>query len=350
MPSTITSKRLPELDALRGVAVTLVVSLHLTTQNDQAQSIFKLGATGVDLFFVISGFVILLTLEKTKSWQDFIVSRFTRLYPAYWLSVTVTTILIVVKDVVFTEPSLNMTSRFLANLTMFQSYFKIRNLDGTYWTLQVEMLFYLFMLVVFSAKSLKKIEIISSITLLLIVAYHLLLNTKFQGLHTTLSYYLPLLNHFPLFFAGILFYKMKFDRVNPTRYCLVVLCFILQYFLFFDGGYSQYYVSQAEYAFMLVIYFNLFILYTNNYLGFIVNKVTLFLGSISYSLYLLHNYIGREFIIPKLVEYAHLNFWIAALGIALPLTIVSALLANKYVEQPIMDYVRTQYKSKNIST
>jgi peptidoglycan/LPS O-acetylase OafA/YrhL len=89
----ITSNRLQELDALRGIAVILVVFMHITIENDQAKDIFELGVTGVDLFFVISGFVILLTLEKTKSWQDFVISRFSRLYPAYWVSVTTTTVL-----------------------------------------------------------------------------------------------------------------------------------------------------------------------------------------------------------------------------------------------------------------
>jgi peptidoglycan/LPS O-acetylase OafA/YrhL len=339
-------KRLQELDAMRGIAVILVVVLHLTTENGQAKNIFSLGATGVDLFFIISGFVILLTLEKTKNWQDFIVSRFARLYPAYWISVLSVTTLMVFTNIICDRSSTGLLVKFLANMTMLQTYFKVRHLDGTYWTLQVEMLFYLFMLLVFLTNSLKRVEAISCMAMLPIMGYHLLLNTKFHDLQLTLSNYLPLLNHFPLFFAGILFYKMKFDRVSPQRYLLVIGCFILQYILFFDGGFSRYYVSQSEYGFMLIIYFNLFLFYLTNRLNFIVNRVTLFLGSISYSLYLFHSYLGSEFLIPGLVEYANFNFWLAALGVALPMSLIIATLVNRYIEKPIMQYIRIQYKKK----
>ena len=348
---TITSNRLQELDALRGIAVMLVVLLHFTGADGQYKNIFKLGVTGVDLFFVISGFVILLTLEKTKNWQDFIVGRFSRLYPVYWLTVTVTAILMLVTNFVGTQPTIIMPIKYLANMTMFQNYFKINDLDDTFWTLKVEMVFYFFMLVIFLSKNLKKIEVISCVALLPVIGYHLLLNTKFHVLHMRLNNYLPLLSHFPLFFAGILFYKMKFDQINWTRYLLIISCFILQYILFFDGGRSHYIISQSEYGLMLAIYFTLFILYTSNCLSFIVNRVTLFLGSISYSLYLLHNFIGDKIIITRLIKYTHTNIWVASFAIALPIVLIISTLSNKYVEKPTMDYIRKKYReNKALST
>ena len=133
------------------------------------------------------------------------------------------------------------------------------------------------------------------------------------------------------------------------RYSLVILCFLLQYVMYLDGDLINHRISQPEYGFMLMLYFSLFILYTSNRLSFIVNRVTLFLGSISYSLYLLHNFISRELIIPGLIKYAHLNFWVACLGVALPTVLIIAMLVNKYVEKPAMNYIRTQYRKKNIS-
>jgi peptidoglycan/LPS O-acetylase OafA/YrhL len=342
----VVSNRIPELDALRGIAVVLVLLLHVTTENDQAKGFLKLGATGVDLFFVISGFVILLTLERTKTWQDFIVSRFARLYPTYWFSVISVAVLMLINNVIGDQIVTGLGPKFLANLTMMQTYFKVRHLDGTYWTLQVEMLFYLFMLGVFLTNNLKRIEIFAALALLPVFGYHLLLNTKFQGLHAILSTYLPLLNHFPLFFAGILFYKMKFEQVSWVRYGLIIFCFVFQYVLFFDGGFNKYYISQAEYGGMLVIYFSLFILYVTQSLGFIVNKITLFFGDISYSLYLMHSYIGTDFLIPNLMKYANLNFWVASLGVALPVTLILSILTNRYVEKPVTQYIRKQYKKR----
>jgi peptidoglycan/LPS O-acetylase OafA/YrhL len=343
----IISKRLQELDALRGIAVILVVIFHITMENKQPKGILALGVTGVDLFFVISGFVILLTLEKTQSWQDFIVSRFSRLYPVYWFSVTIIAILMLVTNFVDTQPSIGMPIKYLANMTMFQNYFKINDLDGVFWTLKVEMVFYLFMLVIFMSKNIRNIEIISCIALLPVIGYHLLLNTKFHVLHMRLENHLPLLGHFPMFFAGILFYKMKFEKINWYRYLLIVLCFIIQYILFFDGGRSYYFISQPEYGLMLTVYFTLFILYGVNRLSFIVNRVTLFLGNISYSLYLLHGFIGSEVVIPGLMKYAHLNIWVASIVVTLPILLIIATLTNKYIEKPAMNYIRKKYRESN---
>jgi peptidoglycan/LPS O-acetylase OafA/YrhL len=343
---SIESNRLQELDALRGIAVFLVVCLHLTIENNQAKNIFKFGVTGVDLFFIISGFVILLTLEKTKTWQDFIVSRFSRLYPVYWISVTLTATLIFITNILTTQRNNELMAKYLANMTMFQSYLKAPHLDDVYWTLQVEMLFYLFMLAIFLSKNLPRVEVISCFALIAVIGYHLLLNTSLQSLHGKLGYYLPILNHFPLFFAGILFYKVKFDKLTFIRYSLIILCFVLQYVLFFDGGTANYRITQTEYGLALIIYATCFTLYVNNYLSFIVNRLTLFLGSISYSLYLLHNFIGKEFIIPELIRYTNCNFWVASFGVALPTTLVISVMINKYIEKPAMNYIRTKYKKK----
>ncbi|MCM2335320.1 MAG: acyltransferase family protein, partial [Pseudomonas sp.] len=89
--------RVVELDALRGLAALAVVAFHYTThyqaQVGHAQPLgfgFPFGNYGVHLFFLISGFVIFMTLERTRSPLDFVVSRFSRLFPAYWAAMAVT--------------------------------------------------------------------------------------------------------------------------------------------------------------------------------------------------------------------------------------------------------------------
>jgi peptidoglycan/LPS O-acetylase OafA/YrhL len=80
--------RLLELDVFRGLAALAVVLFHYTTvyertydHHDEMLFDFSLGHYGVQLFFIISGFVIFMTLNRTKSALDFVVSRFSRLYP-----------------------------------------------------------------------------------------------------------------------------------------------------------------------------------------------------------------------------------------------------------------------------
>lgn len=78
------------LDALRGIAAVLVVLFHLKMDTGNPDYGLHLGMTGVDLFFLISGFVIFMTLRKTSSSNDFVISRFIRLYPTYWACVSFT--------------------------------------------------------------------------------------------------------------------------------------------------------------------------------------------------------------------------------------------------------------------
>lgn len=90
--------RIVELDAVRGVAALMVVLCHYTTWHVQSVGFsstvpffeFWEGKFGVYLFFIVSGFVIFLTLEKCDNIKSFIVSRVVRLYPAYWVCLIIT--------------------------------------------------------------------------------------------------------------------------------------------------------------------------------------------------------------------------------------------------------------------
>ncbi len=155
--------RLVVLDGLRLLAATMVVFYHYvgvpnakvghlgTTKalawGTSATNIFpsKLhtmatyGWTGVELFFLISGFVICMSGWGRRP-ADFFVSRVVRLVPAYWTAVVLTA------GVLIIFPRLTagvQTSMILTNLTMVQSAYGVPNLDPAYWTLLVELMFYL---------------------------------------------------------------------------------------------------------------------------------------------------------------------------------------------------------------
>ncbi len=339
--------RLLELDALRGIAAIVVVIFHFTKIRPEAKWL-KVGVTGVDLFFIISGFVILMTLEKTVKWKDFAVSRFSRLYPTYWTCVTLTTLLICTHLGSFHKSFPNLAWEYVANMTMFQKYFGVRNLDAPYWTMIVEMLFYIFMLIIFIFKKLKHIELIGTIMLIPVFIYSTsFFNEHFPFLHQSISHWIPLANHFPLFLAGIIFYKIKTDKHSFRRYLLIVICFICQLFLFDDGGRSFLFISFKPYVFMLLFYFILFTLYVNGYLKSLKNNFFLFLGSISFSLYLFHQLVGTKIIIPGLMTYLHFNYWLSA-SIAFIIVIAVAYLISTIVEKPAMEYIRNKYKKNSM--
>lgn len=150
--------RLALLDGLRLLAALAVVLFHWTAWHHEywgrygetaaeawpwLSQFSSVGALGVQLFFIISGFVILLS-SFGKSPARFIGSRVGRLYPAYWVAVLAAAAL---TFVIWPEMGTQRSPADIpANLTMFQGGMGVGHLDGVYWTLWVEMKFYLWIL------------------------------------------------------------------------------------------------------------------------------------------------------------------------------------------------------------
>jgi len=339
-------KRILELDALRGVAALCVVIFHYTLHTPYERPGFFLGITGVDLFFIISGFVILLTLTKTKRWQDFLINRFSRLYPTYWVCVMITFLAGNIYLIHNHRSTGEWSQSFAPNLTMFQAYFNRYDLDASYWTLLVEMLFYVYMGVIFISGGLKAIERIALLTLLPIIFYSTpYFSSHLPGLHSFLGRYVPLFYSFPLFFAGILFYKSKTEGQTLWRYVLLTLCFGCQLCLYKERMRGGMFVSFVEYIAMLTLFYGLFVLYLNNGLGVIVNRATLFLGEISYSLYLLHQYIGVNVVIRGVVKYGHVHFFLGVV-VAVLQAIVLAWIVTILIEKPATRLIRTALRRR----
>ena len=332
-----TKTRFKELDALRGIAALMVVLFHFTMDREQFNPILKLGTTGVDLFFIISGFVIFMNINVIKSAKQFVVNRIARLYPTYWAAVTFTFTLIIAVKLYHSQSGFNclrQLEKYAANLTMFQAYFNIHDLDAPYWTLLVEMLFYTAILMLYRYNLLKHINsigiTISIFTLIAAYFFHDIYAVK------KVFKYLPLFLFIPLFLAGINFYKIYTSLKNTAaNYLIAAFCIVLQIMLFKHAGRSRAYINQFEYACMLTIYFTIFTAFVNHKLHFIVSRVTLFLGKISYALYVIHEYVSIKIIIPILINNFNVNFWVAALLVALPVVILLATLITYYIEIPM---------------
>jgi peptidoglycan/LPS O-acetylase OafA/YrhL len=145
--------RLYEIDLLRITAALAVVLYHytfsgyaghLTSIAFPALSIVtRYGYLGVDMFFVVSGFVVLLSAWGRRP-HEFVISRIVRLYPAYWVAVSITAI----AAITLSRGLFKVTPvQYIANLTMFNSLPNIANVDVVYWTLWAEIRFYLLVFV-----------------------------------------------------------------------------------------------------------------------------------------------------------------------------------------------------------
>lgn len=146
-------RRLAFIDTLRAIAVLAVLlqhALEVIVQHhptgdyywafhDAIGYYINFGRFGVVLFFFVSGFVIPFSFpESAAPVRDFIVSRFFRLYPAYWTSLLIGLVTILALDGRAYPPL-----QFLANLTMLQTFVNVPNLWIFYWTLAIELLFYI---------------------------------------------------------------------------------------------------------------------------------------------------------------------------------------------------------------
>jgi peptidoglycan/LPS O-acetylase OafA/YrhL len=147
-----TMERLNGLDALRGFAALSVVSFHLTffrfilagtpipSEFMATASVTRYGYLGVHVFFVISGFVITMTAIDTNT-EKFIAARAARLLPLFFLCAALSLIAIAITG--HREPSLSL---YLANLTIAPEAFGHPFIDGVYWSLRCEVIFYVVIL------------------------------------------------------------------------------------------------------------------------------------------------------------------------------------------------------------
>ncbi|MCE4942046.1 MULTISPECIES: acyltransferase family protein [Streptomyces] len=289
--------RLFVLDGLRLVAALMVLAYHYITLRDGwgndphaiSPTIYHLsqfGWLGVEVFFLISGFVICMSAWG-RSLGDFVKSRVSRLYPAYWVGVLLTAAVLMIWPRVRSADNLETV---LTNLTMLQQGVGVSDLDDVYWSLFVELKFYLlFALVVYRGVTYRRCVLFCGLwTVAGVVA--LKANSNFLSVWAIAPYS-------PYFIAGIAFYLMY--RFKPTLllWAIVAVEFLL----------AQHYVrgrlvmnvgAKADMAHgwpARVGVILAFAVMAAIALG-VFNKVQwrwlTTAGSLTYPLYLLHMYIG----------------------------------------------------------
>jgi peptidoglycan/LPS O-acetylase OafA/YrhL len=338
--------RLQELDALRGIAALLVVLFHYSMGRPAKFLGFELGISGVDLFFIISGFVIYMSIHKRGNLKGFLIRRFFRLYPVYWIVVSFTTVLTLFNFAQIELEPITFT-KYVSNLTMFQSYLGETDIDGPYWTMIVEMLFYLLITTLILLKVFKHILYIGYALISLLLINELIIQPinpdLFNWLFQTSHNRFILLGHFPLFFAGILFYHLYFDKTSFKLVLGIAICYVTTLLIFQNVGRSHSFIELPQYIFMISLYFGVFILLVNRKLGFIVNPVTLFLGEISYPLYLIHQFLGIKFLIPYL-EKEYNVYYVQGIIISILVSLLISYLITRYIEKTSIRFGRKMVK------
>ena len=345
-PAAEPSRRLAEVDALRGVAALAVVLFHFTTRflelyAPSAASAATVGAPsftvphghyGVNLFFIISGFVIFMTLDRTQRGMDFVVSRFSRLFPAYWVAVAITFAV----TSTFGLPGKEVTPlQALANLFMIHGLFYVPHVDGVYWTLEVELLFYTGMFLLFMRGKLQRVYWAMAALLGLRLTYHVAQLAWGVDLPWTL-YRLTILKFIPWFALGIFVYQ---TAINPSRAggraARLVALLSLACLWVVDGW---------PLALLALALAGLVWGAARGHLPWLANPVLGFFGAISYTLYLLHENIG--WVVQRAVQ-ANGGSFDASIAAAFVVTVLLSTALTYAVEKPAMRWVRNQYRQRS---
>ncbi len=324
-----------KFDELFGHTTPPVLTLPWGSYN--GVNLFSLGHYGVNLFFMISGFVIFMTLERTKNPMDFVVSRFSRLFPAYWVAVAITFSVVLMLGLPGKETALIQA---IANLSMVHSFFNVPHVDGVYWTLEVELLFYAWAFLAYRLGWLHRVHALLLGAMGLRLAYFIAAEFFRVDLPWIASRYL-ILNFIAWFALGVMVYRLsgRASMGNSTRGADlgVAACAIGLLGL----------VHTPWIGVLAFVLTGLLWGAASGRLPWLGNRLFLGLGIISYTLYLVHENIGWAVMRP--LQAAGWSS-MASILVALLLSLILATALTLLVERPAMAWIRRRYKQQQAST
>jgi len=289
--------RLRYIDTLRGIAALLVVWLHsvqtLARVNPQTGhnayidliEQIDVGHVGVVVFFLISGFVIPFSIKRDAPApaRAFLVKRFFRIFPAYWLSVPFAAVAI------WWLWKQSFGGRELAwNFTLLQSALGYRNAEGVYWTLPVEIVYYVLCAALLLTRSLFEPRRVVLAAAALLVAFVALLSnwgrTRPLLEYATVFWFLNL----SIMLWGTLYRSHNdaphaFDRTTSALYWMLLVAYLAVLpvaSLFTKSAFGTSWIWAYGAGFAIFIAGTRFVR--------IQTRVTDWLGRISYSIYLFH--------------------------------------------------------------
>lgn len=341
----------PEIDGLRAIAVISVIIYHLN------ENWLSGGFLGVDIFFVISGFlitgIIITEIQQNSfSLKQFYTRRIKRIYPAF---ITVMALVSFIASVIFIYNDFNklrktieLATAFLSNfyLGLTQGYFDLSANENPVlhiWSLAVEEQYYLIfpLILILAYKKFREIKVLFIITLIL---FFILLATSFvsanfykEVLHQPNIYYLSNLR-FPELLVGSLLaiYHNLSNKVQLSKQVNNILAILSTLLLF-----SCLFLMNNDIAYIpgitliLPCIFTALIIHTtsqNNIVKLCLsNKAIVFIGKISYSLYLYHwIFIAFAYYITGEKQINN-----QSIAIVIVLTIIFSVLSYYLIEQPI---------------
>lgn len=284
-----------DIQGLRALAFLLVFIFHLNS------SWLPGGFIGVDVFFVISGYLMttIILNQKDKnsfSYGDFYLKRLKRIFPAYiffiFFTLATGAFVYLSRDIWTLQKSGGTSALFVSNLLFSRgdSYFGAKLNENPFlhtWSLSVEMQFYFILplILMFSPKKhLSKIIL----SIILISTIYGSFNIYFN--HNKSSVYFSLLYRIPEFLVGgfysfVFKERLSFKRIYNNLFAAGSLIILILSAIFIN---ENSFFPGATALIPTIVAANLLVIDNNFISDFFSKKISIFFGELSYSLYLWH--------------------------------------------------------------
>lgn len=339
--------RSSEIDLLRGIACLMVVAFHYLHRGQASgrltegaapwlDHLASFGYLGVHLFFMISGYVIAMSAEGATL-RSFFASRVSRLYPVLWAGVLLTSAV----TWAAASPHFSVSlPQVLANLTMVPHWMQVAYVDGAYWSLAVELQFYLLMAALIGLRWLHRAE--------LVMAAWLLVGTANVVRPMYPVEYWLIAQWASLFVAGMLFHRVTRDgwtarRVGLMAWAVVLtLAYAARTALLPAAGAEPAaagWASLAVTASLLLLFHLVFLAVSRGALALRGGKICLWMGILTYPVYILHQNIG--YIVLEAAGWRAVDFHLRAL-VVLVGVLVAAWAVNRWIERPLSRWLKSR--------
>ena len=297
---------------------------------------FNLGRFGVIVFFFISGFLIPSSIgARSRPILNFAIGRFFRLYPLYWTSIAAALIALAILGREIPGPA-----QVMANLTMIQTLLGSANILDPYWTLLIELFFYVFCVMIFMSGSLhdlNRMNLVMWRTSGLLIGLAIFLALAPETKHTKhLAYVMYAVSYV---FAMIVGHCVRLSQARelPNSPKADVLLFIMVFGLigwarYAVGGYNDL-LSPASVFFSSTAALLVFLYALHSQA--LTSAAVVFTGQISYGLYLFHG-IALWIAVGVVGKPEDVPHSLLLIGCVMAIAFAAATLSFYLIEQPFI--------------
>lgn len=326
---------------------------------DLGNRLFGWGATGVDLFFLISGFVITLSIKRSPSGLNgalrFIWKRALRILPAYYIVLLITFLLSGAMSTFHYE---DKTANFISALTFSPIdathapfYVDDNGMYGIRWTLNYEMYFYIIMscMLLFTHKWVAT-GLFFIISLVLVPLYFWGgWTTSPEGYHTASALAGLVTNPMILLFltgmlVGLILPVLQLIPASGGVVMLILSLFMTGFY-FYHGQYVAHGLMSSGWLYALILTFTIL---AEPVIGKIIPEALIKLGNISFSLYLIHPLMNSG--IGKRIEDMGIEPGVIRLTLSVVISLVLAWVSWRFIERRfISDKLKITCQPKVVS-